>query len=273
MRKPQAYVYYGKSLITLMLRVKPLLQMVTLFNSTRMTDPRVFVFKMNGSISKCHVRTPMEMWSFKETLLDDWYCRNGIEIRKDDTVLDIGCATGDFGVLAFANGCAEYIGIDPVKRSLELANHNFTINGIEKNYSLLCAAAVGHKREVFSFEDESEVASLHLPVSDSSENKGGTRLQTFSLEQLVAQTKKQFIDVLKLDCEGMEFEILLESKMDVYEKIRSITMEVHLDSNGDPRLTNLKQFLQNVGYQVTYLESPVHKTLGYMYCHKVNSSS
>jgi len=265
MRKLSSIPYYAKSVYTILSSVKPITNLTQLFSPQRMSNPAIFSFNTPDGNVRSHIRTPMELWSFKETLIDNWYCKHGIDVQRNASVVDIGCATGDFGLFAANRNCSEYIGVDPVKNSLELAEKNFSLNERVKHYSLVCAAVVGHKREIFTSKDESKVSSLHLAASENSFSD--SQVDTLLLVEIVKRTKNGFIDILKMDCEGMEFEIILESDPIVFQSIGSITMEVHLASSSDTRCRQLIEFLVQVGYQVAYVESPVHRTLGYLYAH------
>jgi len=71
---------------------------------------------------------------------------------------------------------------------------------------------------------------LHVPV--------------WSFAKLVAHSGWDTIDLVKLDCEGAEFPILLETPAEVLQKVKKRVIEYHADP--EP----LEKRLQELGYHV-----------------------
>jgi len=93
-----------------------------------------------------------------------------------------------------------------------------------------------------------------------------------TLEQLLMDYTPQGIDLLKLDCEGAEYPILLATKPETLKAIRRIVMEYHdLDARQNHRV--LKAYLENAGFQVRLRGNPVHQELGYLYACQLSNLS
>jgi len=69
-------------------------------------------------------------------------------------------------------------------------------------------------------------------------------VSTWSLEQLLAYSGWNDIDLVKLDCEGAEYPILLKSPTHILQKVRRWVIEYH----GEPE--SIEKKLQDIGYQV-----------------------
>ena len=46
------------------------------------------------------IRGAMDLWAVKETFLDKFYTKYGVDVQEGWTVVDIGAGVGDFSILA-----------------------------------------------------------------------------------------------------------------------------------------------------------------------------
>ena len=123
-------------------------------------------------------------------------------------VIDIGGNIGDTP-LYFASKGAEVISFEPVKHLHELAEKNVEIN---KNYSdkiTLVNKGVGAKRGFLTFESTSVKGYA---------NEESYELEIISMKDLL--NDYEFTpDILKMDCEGCEFEIILNEDLTMFNDI------------------------------------------------------
>ena len=71
-------------------------------------------------------------------------------------------------------------------------------------------------------------------------------VRTTNLAEILARDVRQDIDLLKLDCEGAEYDILFTATPTDIQRIREIRMEFHLGRDEE-----LKVFLQHAGFEIT----------------------
>jgi len=96
-----------------------------------------------------------------------------------------------------------------------------------------------------------------------------TTIPVITLEQVLEEKVGQRIDLLKLDCEGAEYEILLNQDPKFFKKINRIIMEYHdLDERRNFRV--LTKYFEELGYHVKRYDNRVHKNLGYLYADRVS---
>jgi len=74
----------------------------------------------------------------------------------------------------------------------------------------------------------------------------------------------EYCDLLKLDCEGAEYPILMNAPQTVLRRIHRIIMEYH-DRAGCYTHTDLETFLIANGFRVCTHPNFVHADLGYLY--------
>ena len=100
--------------------------------------------------------------------------------------------------------------------------------------------AVGYKSSMVHLNIDEEESIL----STISTNKIGTTKQ-ISFKKAVDRFKFDNIDIVKMDCEGSEWEILRD--LNSWKKVKFLTMEYHLDKNN---LNHFKivNFLDKIGF-------------------------
>ena len=173
------------------------------------------------------------------------YTPKGFEIKDKDTVVDIGAHIGMFSIFASKFALNVY--------SFEPTNENFAI--LEENIKLNQATNVHpFKMAVSNKKGEKELFINKNNTGGHSfyKNKTGADtllVKTTSLEDLVDSNNISKIDFLKVDCEGAEYDIILNCPKRILSMIKKISMEYHdIDSNWN--VSVLKKFLEGNGFVV-----------------------
>ena len=187
-------------------------------------------------------------------LFDDIWSRRVYEsdtcaIRPGDTVIDVGANVGFFALHAARVPGVTVYAYEPLAENYEYLLSNVEENGISnvicKNVAV--AGAPGPRR-------------LYL-TSDSVGNRLFQRTMTGDLHEFTtidATTLAKVLDklriqphrcFLKLDCEGTEFEILLNTPPEYLAMISVISLEFH-DHITDHAHTDLRYFLERHGFRV-----------------------
>lgn len=208
------------------------------------------------------VRGAMDVWCLKETLLDDVYRVNGFPIEHDWTVIDIGAGFGDFTVLAAReapNG--RVLAFEPFPDSYQLLQENLRRNQVP-NATASPAAITANAREVsldFSTFEPLQVKSDATAVSGE-----GERVESIALGALLEREEIAQVDLLKLDCEGCEYEVLMESPPEVIARVERVVMEYHEPIDGKTHAT-LASYLRDQGFTVESTPNVVHPDeIGYL---------
>lgn len=216
----------------------------------------------------------MDIWIVKETCLDKDYEVNGAQIEDGWQVIDIGAGLGDF-VLSVANTrpkCKIWA-FEPFPESYELLQENIELNQIGNVQSFqtavsgetgsmkmyLTGAAVQH---IASTED-SPAAVYDAPSIE---------VQSRSINDLFTEKGLTHCDFLKMDCEGGEFDILLNATPETLAKIHQICLEYHNNATSFTH-SDLEDFLITNGFTVRTVKNPVHDYLGFLYAQNQNFTS
>jgi hypothetical protein len=85
-----------------------------------------------------------------------------------------------------------------------------------------------------------------------------------TFDQLVQDSVDSIIDLLKLDCEGAEYAILMGASAESLAHVQRIVMEYH-DLDVEYEHSSLVRFLESSGFRVQLHANPVHAEIGYLY--------
>lgn len=218
---------------------------VDLFGRIGRTKP--FVVKMrDGTRFLARPRTEDQSLIF-DVVLDHEYGPEGFEIGSHDTVVDIGAHVGIFTVSS-ARSAREGIvyALEPVEANYELLLQNIELNRLKNVVPTKMAVTRDTgRREMFVQEAGTTSHSFHYRG-----NRNPVVVDTISLEAFVDRMGIKRIDLLKMDCEGAEFEILMNCPERIFSMIQRISMEYHFcDDKKDPQV--LIDLLEDHRFKVT----------------------
>jgi FkbM family methyltransferase len=213
------------------------------------------------------VRGPMDVWAIKETCLNrDYEAWQPRQIQDGWTVIDIGGGLGDFAVHVgrrFPN--ARVLAFEPFSESYALLTGNITANGVRNVTAVPNAVSSDGRPMVLQRTGD----PLQHSTQDGAEKRPGSeQVKSVTLAEVLQTHQIARVDLLKIDCEGGEFDILLNMPDDVLARVDRISLEWH-DNATTHTHTELAARLRVAGFQVRERPSPVHSYLGLMYAWRV----
>jgi tRNA/tmRNA/rRNA uracil-C5-methylase (TrmA/RlmC/RlmD family) len=105
----------------------------------------------NKSLFK--IRNFMDLWTLTETYLNADYEKNGTNLGKNWTIIDIGAAFGDFSVFAAQKSSKNKIyAVEPLPSSINLLKQNIKNNHL-KNIQIFSGAISSTNNKIFISED------------------------------------------------------------------------------------------------------------------------
>jgi len=262
------YFYYFKSIFTLVFGISNWVTVVKLFLGKDSGQVDQLILRRTGWLIR--VRGKMDAWSVKETLLDQFYSRYGAEIGEDWMIMDVGAAIGEFTLLAAKKAhYGKVFAFEPFPGSYQLLQENMQLNSIS-NVEIHNQAIWSRDGELSFINGNSEPLQLSMdPGQPSDDTHNPLKIHCISLLQALDLSAIFHLDLLKLDCEGAEFPILLDAHPDVFERIDRMIMEYH-DGYMQHHHQELIKHLENSGYKVVVTGNLVHEELGYLYAEKVS---
>lgn len=245
------YFYYLSSILTLLYRFDNRSRTISTF--LRCLPPVPFEVKIEEGL-RFEIRHKMDLWVLKETCFDKVYFNDLIEPQDGWTILDVGSAFGDFALFVghrFPN--SRVFAVEPNQEFFERLEAGIRRNQLD-NIRAINVAVGGAS----NFPAKNQLYPGSIRIKDAS---------YVSLEQLL-EAIGGTCDLLKIDCEGAEYSMLLESSARTLSKIRYISMEYH-DFGKSSAQDNLVKYLKSQNFKVIETKNPVHSYLGYLYCARV----
>jgi FkbM family methyltransferase len=163
-------------------------------------------------------------------------------------IIDVGAYIGETALFFCSRGAQAVVAVEPAPDNAAIARDNIARSPYADRISLLTVAVAATDGEMPFYLDEGN-PQMHalLPTSDNQayfKAKGTVMVPVWSFERLMAETGWAEIDLVKLDCEGAEFPILLETRAEVLRRVKRWVIEYH----AAPQL--LEERLRSLGYQV-----------------------
>lgn len=163
------------------------------------------------------------------------------------TIVDIGANMGSFAVYA-AQSCpdARIYCYEPEQQNFGLLKRNIEINELEGRVSAFqCAVASNNGRRELTVR-ESPVNSFHVVSDDASRRV----VNCTTLRDILADLRLGAIDLLKMNCEGTEYEILEGCSEDDLDRIANIRLEYHILDAKNRNGECLARRLESRGYRI-----------------------
>jgi len=172
------------------------------------------------------------------------FCRSEYGVIEPGwTVVDVGANIGVFTVLAMESGATQVVAFEPNLEAFETLRKNVEENSFS-------GAVQVHHRAVAPSSDQilyiSDCSSPYNKTRAESDQDATTEVRTISLVEALSDC--DHVDLMKLDCEGAEYPIILESDPAIFSKIRRIRMELH-PSRAFTR-SQVVEHLQSKGYSL-----------------------
>jgi len=158
---------------------------------------------------------------------------------KGKDVVDVGANIGDTAIYFALKGAKHVYAFEPYPYSYNIAKKNIKLNHLEDRITLL---------------NEGCGRSGFVTIKEDYENTGGTDLKNFkegkkirivSLDEIVKRFNLKHA-ALKVDCEGCEYDLILNASDEALNAFDQIIIEYHYGYK------NLVKRLRRAGFEVKY---------------------
>jgi FkbM family methyltransferase len=140
---------------------------------------------------------------------------------KDRVVIDIGANIADSSIYFAMSGAKKVIALEPFPKNFEVAQKNIALNGFTDKIELLNAGCWGQNKDMI-LDASAEGVRCQMMQSSS-----GSNIHFYTLLELVDKYKIDSPAILKLDCEGCEYDIILSNGRTILDKFSHIQIEYH----------------------------------------------
>jgi FkbM family methyltransferase len=259
MRLIRKYTYYFASILRLLTGFKNPTLILSIFLGKKAVGSQTVQLRHGPAF---RVRGAMDVWSIKETFLNRFYERCGFIIQPGWTVIDVGAGLGDFTLFAAQIKGTSVFAYEPFPDSVKLLNENVALNMMENIH--VSAEAVSSAQGSLLLDlaggEPLQIQSHNAPVTQPDHQ---ISVKARSLTEILDSLGESPCNLLKLDCEGAEYDILMKSPPETLAKIERIVMETH-DGVTEFSHHDLAEYLKASGFKVQTFANPVHGNLGYL---------
>ncbi len=220
-----------------------------------------FVLNLKNG-QKLKLRTnSTDFYAFINVWIVEEYKKDGFEINEDAVVIDVGSHVGIFSVYVSQfcrNG--QILSFEPVNHNFKLLQENVELNKLA-NVKAFNVAVAGKKDRIKIYHNDDQAA---YTIYGNGQNY--TETDAVPLKEILDSNHIEKCDLLKLDCEGAEYEILASLPDEYFRRINRICMEYHPINNGGERVIELTTRLEKLGYKITTV--PYSDGLGLLFANK-----
>lgn len=190
---------------------------------------------------------------FEEVFVDRDY-KVVDEFIKDGIVVDVGAHIGCFSVYCGILGAREVFAYEPASENFSALKSNLKLNGIK---NVKCKnVAVGGESGVREFNLNEDNHNHSFFVEGEV-----VKVQCLSAKDLF--NKFERIDLLKIDCEGAEFEIFDAMSSDDFLKCTAVYVEYHEFGEG-MQSSKLADRLRKESFKVEVRKSHYDERMGFV---------
>lgn len=174
-------------------------------------------------------------------------------LARAKVCIDVGAYIGSFSVYAAKRSSATIFALEPIPETAELLKENIKLNKLQDRVILIEAALLGKKItggtvDLYIPTDAAfgSVSKSHLGLYEVNEEPKILRVPSITISEIFERHQIDFCDVIKMDCEGAEYDILYNTPREIFERIGVMTIECHKDGN----VGELTRFLEERNFEV-----------------------
>lgn len=192
---------------------------------------------------------------FHEVWMDEIYCPPGYEIKKNDIVVDIGANVGVFAAYAATRDTTvKVLAFEPFPENVEWLRKNMSESNLS-NVKIYQQAVGGTSEDrTLNISDSGIKHTLdgtnYEKNKVSSSNGQNIHVECVSFNEALEDVPK--CDLLKIDCEGSEYEIFYSSSPETLKKVRKIVGEFHPRDEHKRNGRALCDYLKSNGFDITH---------------------
>jgi FkbM family methyltransferase len=213
-----------------------------------LTGGESFTFQLQNNVN---INVPRQtLGPFRECFFDDQYLKNidRTEFPRNPVILDIGANAG-YAALHFfyeypAATIHSYEPMPYCQHMIESEQKSFP----QYNWILHKCGVWKEAGTLELYTNSEEGFSTTSGVVRHNVNQQKTVIAVETLEEFFTSNNIDKVDLLKIDCEGAEYEIIFSLAGNLLEKIDRIAMETHPGEKWNT--LDMVEFLLSMGYKV-----------------------
>lgn len=192
--------------------------------------------------------------TYKECFFDETYLK-GLpkELSKSPikTIIDIGANVGYFSLFMFSlNVKAKVFAYEPIPKNFDLLNQYKSENP-DLNFQIFnMAVTKPNQKSITLHYDESDAFTTSASIFNDQKQKNKLVVGSTSLERIIQDHQLSKVDLVKLDCEGSEYEILYNTPGTIFDKISILAIETHQGNNENENTYALSKYIKEHNFKI-----------------------
>lgn len=189
-------------------------------------------------------------------------------VAAKNPIIDIGAHVGMFSVYcAVLNPAVKIFAYEPDEDNFEAMKENLQLNNVKnvvmKNVAV--GSSIG-QRTLYVSRDSHNHSLLSAEASGdfSGEEK---EVQVVTLERILEQNKLTRVSLVKMDCEGAEFEVLENLSAAAFDAVENFYVECHRYTY-EMNPTKLRDIFQKNGFRVEMWSNHYDSRMGFIFARR-----
>ena len=189
------------------------------------------------------------------------YDVDSFKINQNDIVIDVGAHIGLFSLLV-SQFCktGKIFSFEPIRENFDLLVSNLELNHIQNIFPFNVGVSKNSDGLNLFLDDDQSAHSIFPNGSKS------IAVDSISLQKIFDEKKISACKLLKLDCEGAEYDIIDSLPAEYLDKIQNMAIEYHFADTKPELIKNLITKIKNAGFKIKTV--PHYDDMGFLIARK-----
>lgn len=194
---------------------------------------------------------------FKEIFLEESYLIGlGRQVPDNPVIVDIGANAGFFSIFAASVfPGAKIFSYEPIPKNFKQLKRNIAMNPMA-GITGFSEAVYGYSGSVSISFDPEDSFSTAASVMEEAETQGRTiQVPCTTIPEIFIKNKLEKCDLMKIDCEGAEYEVLYNCPKSYLKQITQMAIEVHRGTGAKENVDDLREYFSAMNYHTKCSEN------------------
>ena len=229
-------------------------------------DHKNYIHNLLGFVAQDHEIPGIEFVINEHAFIHEY--QNIVDVEVGDVVVDVGFNYGLYSLMALKKGAKEIWGFEPNLRIYSNLKKYFP----DQDRVHIFNFAVWDRNSLMTFYDD--IGHLGSGIYETLPKESildSYEVRTINLYDFLIYHNVLHIDLLKIDCEGTEYDIIECIPTDYLKNVKKIHIEYHMNVDGI-KLKRMLTKLENCGFEINFgHKSTINTWIGMIYCKQKNN--